>query len=102
MAEPRTELLEADGMLIASPECAPGVSCPVKNALPRAIHTFAALRETITAMWVNLVEGACITVPLLGKNLDADGIAGDPVLSAAIDGMLKGFQVAIMRQESAG
>jgi chromate reductase, NAD(P)H dehydrogenase (quinone) len=103
----RTQIIDADAVLIASPEYAHGVSGVIKNALdwmvgnesfvnkpvavlnasPRARHAQAALRETLQTMSARIVDQACITVPLLGSGLDEDGIlrhAGiaDAVLAA--------------------
>ena len=93
----RTQLRQADGVLIASPEYAHGVTGAMKNALdwvvggeefvdkpvallnasPRATHAYASLKETITVMSARIVEQASITVPLLGKNLDEAGIVSN-------------------------
>ena len=54
------------------------------NASPRATHAHAALMDTLTVMSAQIVPGASITVPLQGRGLDANGIAADPVLSAAL------------------
>ena len=76
----------ADALLIASPEYAHGVSGVMKNALdwlvsfepfvgkpvallnasPRAQHARAHLLETLTTMSAQIVEAACIDLPLLG------------------------------------
>ena len=42
-----------------------------------------------------LVEDASITLPLLGRNLDAEGIVADPDLSAQLRGALETFAAAI-------
>ena len=90
----REELRKADGLLIASPEYAHGITGVLKNALdwlvsgeefvnmpvalfnasPRATHAQAALREVVTTMSGIIIEQACISLPLLSSNLDADGI----------------------------
>ena len=100
----RAALQACDGVLISSPEYAHGVSGVMKNALdwvvgsgelvakpvalinaaPRATHAHAALMETLTVMSAQVVRGASITVPLQGSGLDANGIAADPALSAAL------------------
>lgn len=101
-------IAHADAVLIASPEYAHGISGPLKNALdwlvsdqtfpgmpvalintsPRASHAMAALREVLTTMSANIVERACISLPLLGSELDAAGIADDPALAKALRDML--------------
>jgi len=100
----RAALQACDGVLISSPEYAHGVSGVMKNALdwvvgsgelvdkpvalintaPRATHAHAALMETLAVMSAQIVPGASITVPLQGRSLDANGIAADPALSAAL------------------
>jgi chromate reductase len=93
----------ADGVLIASPEYAHGVTGVMKNALdwvvgceafvhkptavlnasPRAMHADAALKETLSVMSADLVTSASITLPVLGAKLGAEGIAGHPEVAAA-------------------
>ncbi|MDN2695032.1 NAD(P)H-dependent oxidoreductase [Janthinobacterium sp. SUN073] len=105
----RDAILAADVLLLASPEYAHGVSGPMKNALdwmvgnesfidkplvllnasPRATHAQAALRETVRTMSARLIDEACISLPLLGSGLDADGIAVDLALRRAILDMLQ-------------
>ena len=105
----RDAILAADVLMLASPEYAHGVSGPMKNALdwmvgnesfidkplvllnasPRATHAQAALRETVGTMSARLIDDACISLPLLGSGLDAEGIAADPALRQAILGMLQ-------------
>jgi len=105
----RDAILAADVLMLASPEYAHGVSGPMKNALdwmvgnesfidkplvllnasPRATHAQAALRETVRTMSARLIDEACISLPLLGSGLDADGIAADPALRRAIFVMLQ-------------
>ena len=105
----RDAIVAADVLMLASPEYAHGVSGPMKNALdwmvgnesfidkplvllnaaPRATHAQAALRETACTMSARLIDDACISLPLLGSGLDAEGIAADPALRQAILGMLQ-------------
>jgi NAD(P)H-dependent FMN reductase len=105
----------AEGLLICSPEYARGVAGVMKNALDwlvsgsefpdkpvavinasqRSTHADAALRLTLVTMSARLVEGASITLPLLGRNLDADGIVADPELSAQLRRALEAFAAAI-------
>lgn len=105
----RDAILAADVLMLASPEYAHGVSGPMKNGLdwmvgnesfidkplvllnasPRATHAQAALRETVRTMSARLIDEACISLPLLGSGLDAEGIAEDPALRRAILDMLQ-------------
>lgn len=115
VADLRTQILTADALLIASPEYAHGVTGAIKNALdwmvgnesfihkpvallnasPRATHAQAALRETVTVMSARIIEEASITVPILGSQLDEDGIVQHPRISAALRGMLESLKAAV-------
>ncbi|NHV26216.1 NADPH-dependent FMN reductase [Burkholderia sp. D-99] len=105
----------ADGVLIASPEYAHGVTGVMKNALdwvvgceafvykpvavlnasPRATHADAALRETLSVMSARIVEHASITLPVLGSQLDAAGIAAHPPFAAALADALHALRAEI-------
>lgn len=105
----------AEGLLICSPEYARGVAGVMKNALDwlvssfefpgkpvavvnasqRSTHADAALKLTLVTMSARLVEDASIALPLLGRNLDADGIAADPELAARLQEALQVFAEAI-------
>lgn len=100
----RQQLANADALVIASPEYAHGISGPMKNALdwlvsgeefvnkpvvlintsPRATHAQAALREVITTMSGNIIESACIAIPLLGSELDHRGIINHGEIAATL------------------
>jgi chromate reductase, NAD(P)H dehydrogenase (quinone) len=100
----RHKVGRADGLLICSPEYARGVAGVMKNGLdwlvaslefpgkpvavinasPRAAHADAALRLSLETMSARLMEHASITLPLLGRNLDAEAIAADRDLSSLI------------------
>lgn len=100
----RREIGMADALLISSPEYARGVAGSLKNALdwlvsssefpgkpvavinasPRATHADAALRLTLETMSAVLIGETSLTLPLLGRNLDADGIIADAELGAAL------------------
>jgi len=97
----QNELNKSDGLIISSPEYAHGISSVLKNALdwlvsgeefpyipvalyntsPRATHAQAALREVVSTMSANIIESACVSVPLLGTNLDATGIVNNKEIS---------------------
>lgn len=94
LVELKGNLKSADGLIIASPEYAHGISGPMKNALdwlvsgdefpykpvmlintsPRAHHALDALREVLVTMSASIIDTSCVTIPLLGSHLDAEGI----------------------------
>jgi chromate reductase, NAD(P)H dehydrogenase (quinone) len=104
VARLRGLIIEADAVIIASPEYAHGVSGAIKNGLdwmvgnesfvnkpvalfnasPRAVHALEALRETLVTMSARIVTKACITVPILGAGLDEEGIVSDPEIKLAV------------------
>jgi chromate reductase, NAD(P)H dehydrogenase (quinone) len=108
-----TRLLAAiqgcDALLIASPEYAHGVTGVLKNALdwlvsceafvgkpvaifnasPRSVHADAALREILTTMSAQIIEPACLALPLRGLGLGEDDIVRSehaPAIRAALAG----------------
>ena len=115
VAEFRAVIGTADGLLISSPEYARGVAGVMKNALdwlvgsfefpdkpvalintsPRAVHALAALTLTLETMSARLVKDACVTLPLLGKATDENGIAGDEQLAAPLREAIARFAAAI-------
>jgi chromate reductase, NAD(P)H dehydrogenase (quinone) len=103
----RTQVQEADALLVCCPEYAHGVPGSFKNALdwlvgiglngkpvglinasPRSTYVHASLIEILTIMGGNMVEGALVTVPLMGRPLDDAAIAADPAFSATLRGGL--------------
>lgn len=110
----RAHILASDALVIASPEYAHGVTGVLKNGLdwmvgnecfvnkpvalfnvsPRATHAQAALRETLVTMSANIIDRACITVPLLGSGKSDDDVVGDLTMRASILGSLEELQVA--------
>jgi NAD(P)H-dependent FMN reductase len=111
----RQAIGDAQGLLICSPEYARGVADVMKNALDwlvssfefpgkpvavvnasqRSIHADAALRLTLATMSARIIEDASVTLPLLGRNLDADGIVADAELSAQLRKALEAFAAAL-------
>lgn len=100
----RQAVRRAEALLIASPEYAHGVSGVMKNALdwlvsdetfvgksvalvntsPRARHAYDALLETLRTMSATIVEGASLSIPLLGSCPDESAIMACPEASARI------------------
>jgi chromate reductase, NAD(P)H dehydrogenase (quinone) len=115
VAEFRTVIGKADGLLISSPEYARGVAGVMKNALdwlvasfefpnkpvalintsPRATHALAALTITLETMSARLVNDASITLPLLGTTNDAASIAANAEFAAPLRRALERYVVAI-------
>ena len=108
VASLRAQIVAADALIIASPEYAHGITGVMKNALdwmvgceafvykpvallnasPRAVHAQASLKEIVTMMSARLVESASITLPILGSNLDEEGIVMHPEISLALHSAL--------------
>jgi NAD(P)H-dependent FMN reductase len=115
VAELKSDLADCDGLIIASPEYAHGISGPMKNALdwlvsgtefpfkpimlintsPRAHHALDALKEVLSTMSGTLVEGAFTSIPLLGTELDVNGILADDGISDALRRGLETFSSEI-------
>lgn len=109
-------VVDADALLIASPEYAHGVTGTIKNALdwlvgfepfaskivavlnasPRAHRADDALRETLTTMAAAIVESASISIPLLGAGLDESAIVATPSIAKAIRESLRAMQHAVV------
>jgi chromate reductase, NAD(P)H dehydrogenase (quinone) len=73
----------------------PGKPVALINASPRATHSDAQLRLTLTTMSARLIEAASVTLPIMGRGLDADGIAADAELARQILTALQAFAAAI-------
>lgn len=120
VADFHNRLLEADGVIIASPEYAHGVTGVIKNALdwmvgseafvnkpvalfnasPRATIAQASLKETLNVMSAQVVEAASITLPIIGSNLDELGIVTHPSISISIREALRAFHTEIVNLQS--
>lgn len=108
----REALNAADAVVIASPEYAHGVSAVIKNALdwmvgnesfvgkpvallnaaPRATHAYLALHETVTMMSAQVIDAACVTLPIPLTNLTEEDIVQHSSLSVVLIAMLKTLQ----------
>jgi chromate reductase, NAD(P)H dehydrogenase (quinone) len=113
----RHEIGLADGLLISFPEYARGVPGSLKNALdwlvsssefpgkpialiqtsPRAVDAPAQLRLILSTMSARLIDAASLTLPLLGRSLDAKEIVADASLAAPLRGALEAFVEAIRK-----
>jgi chromate reductase, NAD(P)H dehydrogenase (quinone) len=69
--------------LVSSEDFA-GKPIALLNASPRAVHAQASLVEILTTMAGRVIPEASITVALMGRKLDAAGIAADAEFSEAI------------------
>lgn len=115
----RKALQGADAILIASPEYAHGVTGAIKNALDwvvasgefmqkpvaalnasgRATIAQTALIETIRTMDARIINAACATIPLNGKNFGVEDILHDPESRKKLDDAL-GLLVAAITQNA--
>ena len=100
----RKQLNESQGVIIASPEYAHGVTGVIKNALDwvvgsgelvgkpvalfnassRSLYVPAALRETLKVMDTFIVDEACVTVPFIGREVTASDFAANEQTSAVL------------------
>ncbi len=107
-------LKTSSAVVISSPEYAHGVPGSLKNALDwlvgskeligkptalfgvtaRGAFVQASLRETLTVMMANLVEAACIEIPLPSRNSTASEIANHLECSSLITTALEALATA--------
>jgi NAD(P)H-dependent FMN reductase len=117
----RAAIVESDALVLASPEYAHGVTGVIKNTLdwlvsfepfagkcvavlnasPRAHHANSALRETLKTMSAVVVEGASLSIPLLGAKLSDAGMVADPLASLVIKRALSALQAAFSHRQFA-
>ena len=115
VSELRARVAGADALVISSPEYAHGVPGALKNALdwlvsgveifqkpvallnpsPGSRFAHPQLMETLRVMSATVVDDACITLPIAGRRLDADGIAADAALSLSIRAALDALAAAM-------
>lgn len=113
VAELRSEIGRARGLLISSPEYAHGVPGSLKNALdwlvsstafpgmPVALvnaslsshHAHDALVEILTTMSAEVVAEASIRIPVTDRTMDAARIAADPVFGPKLKGAVAALVV---------
>jgi chromate reductase, NAD(P)H dehydrogenase (quinone) len=111
----RAKILASDGILIASPEYAHGITGPLKNALdwvvgsgeftnkpvallnasPRAIHAQASLLEIITVMAAKIIREASLTIPLPTNKIDKEAILANPELANLLQAAVIALTCAI-------
>ncbi len=109
----RAAVRAADGLIIASPEYAHGITGVMKNALdwlvsmedfpgkpvalvntsPRAGIAQESLREILRTMSAQLVQEADVTLPLQGSQLGLEGVLAQPALCALLRGSLEALAV---------
>lgn len=102
--ELRREIGLCEGLVICSPEYAHGVAGTMKNALdwlvaslefagtpvalinasPSSEYAQPQMRETLTVMSGEVVDAACVTVPLQGGKMTAAEVAADPDMAAKL------------------
>lgn len=117
----KSQLRHSCGLILASPEYAHGISGVMKNALdwlvsgdefpyvpimlvntsPRSRHAQEALTEVLRTMSGHLVEAAHVSVPLLGSELDHEGVLENPELVRAMEAGVLALCVEIEKLEHA-
>jgi chromate reductase len=117
----RHQLVMSDGLLIASPEYAHGVSGSLKNALdwvvgverfggmpigvvntsPHAHFANRALKETLLTMAAQIIESASFSIPLQGSGLNSAGILQRQDMVATIRTAVHALRVPAMARRIA-
>ncbi|GHO98154.1 FMN reductase [Reticulibacter mediterranei] len=114
----RTQLQEADGVLICTPEYAFGVPGSLKNALDWTVSTgdfsgkptaavsasplwgggdkaHASLLLTLTALGANVPRQAKLSIPHINKKLNDNGELSDPTTAQALSAVLAALEQAV-------
>jgi NAD(P)H-dependent FMN reductase len=122
VADFRTRLQEADGILFSTPEYAHALPGAFKNAIdwvigtgelvekpvalvnpsPRSTYAQDSLREILATVSAHLVPEACVTVPLTGRTLPPEGIPADGEIAAPLRDALDRFAEAIAKAKLQG
>jgi len=115
----KASLKESSGLIISSPEYAHGISAPMKNVLdwlvsgetfpylpimlintsPRASHALEALKEVLRTMSGNIIESSYVSIPLLGSELDVDGIVANHEMATVLRSGLTEFYNEIQEKK---
>ena len=116
----KSDLKAASGLIISSPEYAHGISGPMKNAFdwlvsgdefpyipimlintsPRASHALEAMKEVLRTMAGNIIDESFVSIPLLGSNLNADGVVANREIASTLRAGLDVFTDKIKKNPS--
>lgn len=116
----RKRIIDADAVLIASPEYAHGVTGVLKNALdwmvgnesfvnkpvallnasPMSVHAPASLKEIVTVMSARVIDEASIILSIRGSRLDENGMVSHPEIATALRESLQALELAVKRIRS--
>lgn len=120
--ELRRQIALCDALVICSPEYAHGVAGTMKNALdwlvsslefagtavavisasPHSEFAQPQTRETLSVMSGEVVDAACVSVPLQGVKLSPAQIAADPRMSATLRSALLALRAQAHAHEARG
>ena len=70
------------------------------NASRGAAHAQASLRETLTVMMANLVDEACVTVPLTSNKLTEADMIADSVIAGVLQAAITALVAVVLRPSS--
>jgi NAD(P)H-dependent FMN reductase len=110
----RSQIGDADALLISSPEYAHGVPGSLKNALdwlvsssemlykpigllnisPRSTHAYTSLLEILRTMSTLLIPGALVELPLTRSMVSAERIAANPEIADRLCSALSSLRMA--------